>query len=53
VTDEYTEYELTMKVTTDFISPLLARGPYIKVLSPEWLADEIKYAHQAAAELYR
>ena len=53
VTDEYTEYELTMKVTTDFISPLLSRGPYIKVLSPEWLADEIKNAHQAAAELYR
>lgn len=53
VTDEYTEYELKMKVTTDFITPLLGRGPYIKVISPDWLVDQVRVAHLAAARLYQ
>ena len=52
VTDEYTDYELKMKITNDFISPLLSRGDWIKILEPEWLADEIKLIHQAAADMY-
>ena len=53
VTEEYTDYELELKITYDFITPLIARGAFIKVLSPDWLADEVKEAHLAAAELYR
>ena len=53
VTEEYTDYELKMKITNDFISPLLSRGAWIKILEPEWLADEVKLIHLSAADLYK
>ena len=53
VTDEYTDYELKMKITNDFISPLLSRGAWIKILEPEWLAEEIRQIHLEAAEMYK
>lgn len=52
-TDAYSDFSLTLSPTADFFSPLLSRGAAIKVLSPQWLADEIKRLHQAAAELYK
>jgi predicted DNA-binding transcriptional regulator YafY len=52
-TDAYSDFSLTLSPTADFFSPLLSRGAAIKVLSPQWLADEIKQLHQAAAELYK
>lgn len=52
-TDEYTDFELTLRPTADFFSPLLARGPAIKIIEPQWLADEIKQQHQAAIDLYK
>ena len=52
VTDEYTDFELTLRPTADFITPLLSRGVAIKVLSPEWLADAVKQQHLNAAQLY-
>ena len=52
-TDDYSDFSLTLSPTADFFSPLLSRGAAIKVLSPQWLADEIKQLHQAAAELYK
>ena len=51
-TEEYVDFELTLRPTADFFSPLLARGAAIKILEPVWLADEIKRQHQAAVELY-
>lgn len=51
-TDEYTDFEVTLRPTEDFYSPLLSRGPYIKVLEPKWLADEIKSMLSSAAKLY-
>lgn len=51
-TDEYTDFEVTLRPTEDFYSPLLSRGPYIKVLEPKWLADEIKNMLSSAAKLY-
>lgn len=51
-TDEYTDFEVTLRPTEDFYSPLLSRGPYIKVLEPQWLADEIKNMLSSAAKLY-
>ena len=50
--DDYTDFELLLSPTADFFSPLLARGAAIKVLQPQWLADEIKQQHLSAAELY-
>ena len=48
----YSDFALTLRPTADFFSPLLARGAAIKVLEPQWLADEIKRQHQAAIALY-
>jgi hypothetical protein len=42
-----------MKITNDFISPLLSRGAWIKILEPEWLAEEIRQIHLEAAEMYK
>lgn len=50
--DEYSDFELTLSPTAEFFSPLLARGAAIKVLAPQWLADEIGRQHRAAAKLY-
>ena len=52
-TDAYSDFSLTLSPTADFFSPLLSRGAAIKVLEPQWLADEIKRLHQAAVELYQ
>ena len=52
-TEEYTDFALTLSPTADFFSPLLSRGAAIKVLQPQWLADEIKQQHRAAVELYK
>jgi len=49
----YTDFELTLRPTADFFSPLLARGAAVKVLEPESLAGDIKALHQAAFELYK
>ena len=51
--DEYSDFELTLRPTADFFSPLLARGAAIKILAPQWLADEIRQQHMAAFELYK
>ena len=51
--DAYSDFSLTLRPTADFFSPLLSRGAAIKVLEPQWLADEIKRLHQAAVELYQ
>lgn len=49
---DYSDFELTLSPTADFLSPLLSRGSAIKVLEPQWLADEIKNIHLQAAKLY-
>ncbi len=51
--DEYTDFELTLSPTADFYTPLLGRGPAIKVLEPQWLADTIRDFHLQAAERYK
>ena len=51
-TEEYSDFELTLRPTADFLSPLLSRGAAIKILEPESLANDIKAMHQAAFELY-
>ncbi len=51
--EDYSDFELTLRPTADFWTPLLSRGAAIKVLQPQWLADEIKRIHQEAAKLYK
>ena len=50
---DYADFEVTLRPTDDFYTPLLSRGASIKVLQPKWLADEIKKQHQNAANLYK
>ena len=51
-TDSYTDFEMTLRPTADFLTPLLSRGCVIKVLQPQWIANEIKRLHQEAVKLY-
>ena len=51
-TEQWSDFEVSIRTTADFFNPLLSMGPKIKVLEPEWLAEEIKFQHLAAADLY-
>ena len=51
-TPEHTDFELTLRPSADFITPLLSRGAAIRVLSPQWLADAVKQAHLDAIARY-
>ena len=48
----HSDFELTLSPTADFWTPLVAKGPAIKVLHPQWLADEIRRMHLEAVKLY-
>ena len=50
--DGWTDFTLNIRPAPDFYTPLLSRGPNIKVIEPEWLAEEIKEQHAKAAALY-
>ncbi len=52
-TDEYTDYELNMRPTSDFKAHLMSRGEWTQVLSPEWLAEDIQRLLQAAIDRYK
>ena len=41
-TEEYSDFELTLRPTADFLSPLLSRGSAIMIIEPQRLADDIK-----------
>ena len=50
--DDYSDFELILRPTADFWTPLMSRGAAIKILQPQWLADEIKRLQLEAAKLY-
>lgn len=50
--DGFADFELTLRPTVDFCSFVMSCGRYIKVLSPQWLADHIKDRHLRAAAVY-
>ena len=52
-TEEYSDFELRLKITSDFKSKLLSRGEWIEVLKPESLAEEILKWHQKAIDRYK
>ena len=45
-------FEYRLRPTKDFCNHLLSLGNTIKVISPEWLAEEIRNMHLEAASLY-
>lgn len=52
-TEEYSDFELKLKITSDFKSKLLSRGEWIEILEPKVLADEIVEWHQKAIDRYK
>ena len=52
-TEEYTDFELHLKPTSDFKAKLLSRGQWVEVLEPQSLADEIIEWHQNAIDRYK
>ena len=51
--EEYSDFELRLKITSDFKSKLLSRGEWIEILEPKALAEEIVEWHQKAIERYK
>lgn len=52
-TDDYCDFELTLRPTSDFKAQLLSRGEWVEVLEPQSLADEIVEWHKNAIERYK
>ena len=52
-TDEYTDFELYMRPTSDFKANLMSRGEWLQVISPEWLAEDMQNWLQAAINRYK
>ena len=50
--ENFADCEFYLRPTIDFSGHLLSRGSLIKVLQPQWLADEIHDMHQEAAAMY-
>ena len=48
----WADFELNLRPTSDFSNHLLSRGAMLKVLEPQWLADEIRDMHRMAADMY-
>ena len=52
-TEEYSDFELRLKITSDFKTKLLSRGEWIEILEPKTLAEEIIEWHQKAIDRYK
>lgn len=50
--DDYTDFELFLRPTPDFIRHIISLGNQVQVLSPKWLAEEISQEHFNAFCLY-
>lgn len=52
-TEDYSDFELRLKPTTDFMTKLFSRGEWLEVLEPQSLAEELIEWHQKAIERYK
>ena len=52
-TDEYSDFELRLRPTSEFKAQLMTRGQWIEVLEPQSLADEIVEWHKNAINRYK
>lgn len=52
-TDEYCDFELRLKSTSDFKGKLLQRAEWIEVLEPQSLIDDIITLHQRSINRYK
>ena len=49
---DFADFELNLRPTMDFKGQLLSRGAWLKVLEPQWLADEIREWHADSVKIY-
>ena len=50
---DFADFELNLRPTTDFKGQLLSRGSWLKVLEPQWLAAEMRQWHEDSARIYQ
>ena len=50
---DFADFELNLRPTTDFKGQLMSRGAWLKVLEPQWLAEEMRQWHEASAKMYQ
>ena len=49
---EYADFEVQLRPTADFIAQVMSYGKWLKVVSPQWLVDEIQKQIREAMERY-
>lgn len=50
--DDYSDFEFIIRPTIDFSNKIVSEGNRVKVISPRWLADEIREMHLDAVKMY-
>lgn len=50
--DGYSDYEITMRPTEDFLGYLLSRSNFVKIISPDSLAQQLKEMAQSILDRY-
>ena len=48
--DDYVDFELKLRPTTDFLAHILSRGQWVKIISPKAIAQKIRNLHREALE---
>ena len=51
--EEYADFEIRLRPTSDFKAHILSRGEWLQVLEPQWLATDIQNWLQAAISKYK
>lgn len=50
--DDYSDFEFIIRPTIDFSNKIVSEGNRVKVITPLWLADEIREMHLDAVKMY-
>ena len=48
---DYVVFELRLHPTSDFLAQILSRGRWVKIISPDHIAQEIRRQHLEAIEV--
>ena len=51
--NDYSDFEFRLRPTADFKGHIMSRGAWLKVVQPEWLAQEIRQWHEDSIKKYQ
>lgn len=51
--DEYSDFELKLRPSLDFVGKILERGAWVEIIEPQHLALEIMQIHEDSVNLYK